>query len=295
MRPLRPLRVTTPASFDDAPPLGMAPADVRRLLVNVCLAAAVVALVGAAASFMAGRQTAASAQTVVAALPVDPEPPALSCLEAADEIAPIRAMLEDGDSALAASLARRRLDASGDLPLCASARADLASITYYAAIDAILSTPATDGGHEAYRRWMAAEAAATADGLPAEQRMSASSILSIAYGLGQWELSRGAFIAMWRAGQITPQDADALTKYVAILRNWGNLLLGRGASQQARAEQMLATAQAVADAAGLPIGEPCADLEATGVAHCRSVPPDYGDLILATLAGDDDVPPHVTQ
>lgn len=293
MKSLHPLRVDGPAVSEAPLRLGIAPEEVKKLLLTVVASATLATMAVGAASFFAGRHVVAvnAPAPILQALPPSahtPTPP--TCRDMAAEIAPIERMALTGKTALVADLARQYLEDPGPLPLCPSSKQALSSLSYHASIQAILSVPATDGGHEAYERWMTAEAVAAADDLPAERRMSTQSILSVAYGLGQWELARGAFIQMWRQGAIVPTDGEQITRYVAILRNWGNLLLHQGAGSQARAEQMLATAQTIADVAGLPIGEPCADLEASGVAHCRSIPPDYGDLVLATLmpAGEDD-------
>lgn len=293
MKSLHPLRVDGPAIEETPLSLGMAPEMVKQLLLAVVGSALLATVFVGAASFFAGRHVAVSnapAPIPQALPPAAPTSTPPTCRDMAADIAPIERMAAEGKTALVADLARHYLEDQGPLPLCPSSKQGLSSLSYHASIQAILSVPATDGGHEAYERWMTAEAAAAADDLPAEHRMSTQSILSVAYGLGQWELARGAFIQMWRQGAIVPTDGQQITRYVAILRNWGNVLLRQGAGSQARAEQMLATAQTIADVAGLPIGEPCADLEASGIAHCRSIPPDYGDLVLATLmpGGEDD-------
>lgn len=298
MKTLRPLRVGVPSIEETPLSLGIAPEMVKKLVLTIAASAFVATAFVGTASFFAGRHVAQAndpAPIPQALPPAAPTPTPPTCRDMAAEIAPIERMVAEGKTALVADLARHYVEDPGPLPLCPSSKQELSSLSYHASIQAILSVPATDGGHEAYERWMTAEAAAAADDLPSEHRMSAQSILSVAYGLGQWELARGAFVQMWRTGQIVPEDGQQITRYVAILRNWGNVLLHQGAGSQARAEQMLATAQTIADVAGLPIGEPCADLEAAGVAHCRSIPPDYGDLVLATLmpAGEDDGIPSV--
>ena len=154
MKSLHPLRVDGPPLEETRLPLGMAHEEVRRLLVGVAISALLLTMAVGAASFSAGRHVAAAEDPapVSLALPpvAPPSPTPQTCREMEQELGPIELMFEAGKTTLVADLARHYLENPGPLPLCPAAKEKLASISYHASIQAILSVPATDGGHEAY-------------------------------------------------------------------------------------------------------------------------------------------------
>jgi len=266
----QPLRV--PSASLSAPSAPAPSFSLVLLLAGGGLAAVMLLLVGAA---LAEAPAPAAPEPIVQAAPA----PTCDALEA--ELPTLSQLFSEGRLGAAADLARHHLTTPD---LCPEAQRALATIAYSAQVQGLLAQPVQDGGVDARERWVAIESWADAQHLPASQRLSPAAVFSQAYGLGAWALAHEAFGRLWGAQTIGPSDTQQLIAYVALLRNWGNAVRhAKGDDAPARAEQLLATSQAIADTLELPMGEACADLEAWGVDHCRRIQPDYADPVLAAL------------
>ena len=286
MQSPRPLRVELGDPDDPAVP----ESPYRSVMITTAVLASLMLFFGGVARLYFGSSADDSHVQAVALTP-PPAPPATStpvstpvCLAYQAPVATVSELLAEGRLQAAAELAEHHVNDPLVATECPQARSTLLALGYSAQAQQILSQIAIDGGEAARLRWRHLQTWANEEGLEDHERLSPHIVLTQAYGLGAWALAHEAFITLWESGGIDPADAQMLVKYVAILRNWGNDLYTPGRVEtQARAEQLLATAQTIADTLRLPIGEPCADLEAWGVDHCRRVPPDYNDPILSDL------------
>jgi hypothetical protein len=286
MQATRPLRVEVNTPDDPTSP----DSPYRSVIITSTVLGVLFLLFGGIARLYFGTPSADDAVAAAVLTPPTP-PPAIAtpvptpvCLAYQAPVATVSKLLAEGRLQAAAELAQHHVSDPLVALECPQARSTLLALGYSAQAQQLLSQISVDGGEEARIRWLHLQAWADGEGLEEHQRLSPHVVLSQAYSLGSWALAHEAFITLWGSGGIDPADAQMLVKYISILRNWGNDLYAPGrVATQARAEQLLATAQTIADTLRLPIGEPCTDLQAWGVEHCRQIPPDYDNPILADL------------